>query len=109
MSSVRSLPDEAALATDDISKRPGEVANKAIDAVLQAHFQPVPDELICEFCALEQASDEDFLLFEHSLQGSEARIGTLSSRKGLYSTLNSICYIGTLWYDSLAEEPESHR
>jgi predicted transcriptional regulator len=53
------LPDEIAQAVDALAKASGESADRIVISALRAHFPPVAPELLAEFEAWEQASEED--------------------------------------------------
>ena len=68
MSIVLTVPDEIALAAEELSSRSGETPESILLNALSAHFPVIPADLQAEFDALEQASDEDFLKVERLIE-----------------------------------------
>lgn len=66
MSITVTIPDELAIAVQELSNRSGELTEQVLIAALRAYFPPVSRELQAEFDALERASDSDFIDFERS-------------------------------------------
>jgi len=62
MGIVLHVPDDIAVAAQDLAAKSGLDANRVLLDALRAHFPPVPPELRAEFDSLERASDHDFLM-----------------------------------------------
>ena len=67
MSLVLTVPDEIADAAKALSQRSGKSAEELLLRALRAHFPPIPADLVAEFDAWEQASDEDEAVFQQRL------------------------------------------
>lgn len=71
MSYTLAVPDDIAEAAEEMAQRCGQSKESLLLNVLRVHFPLIPAELQEEFDALEQASDEDFLMVERLLQGGD--------------------------------------
>ena len=71
MSYTLTVPDDIVEAAEEVAQRSGQSRESLLLNALRVHFPPISGELQEEFDALEQASDEDFLMVERLLQGGE--------------------------------------
>ncbi len=69
------VPEEIADSVHEIASRSGQTTDNLLLDALRAHFPPIPEALLAEFNALEQASDEDFRLLEAKLESENNAAG----------------------------------